>query len=94
MLSSTTHHTATVNGIQLHYVRAGQGDPVVLIHGYPETWYAWRKIMPTLAEYYTVIAPDMRGFGDSAKPETGYDKRLLLKTFTNSYITSVMSKSF
>jgi len=70
-----SHHTATVNDIQLHYVIGGKGAPVVLLHGYPETWYAWRKIMPTLAEHYTVIVPDLRGFGDSAKPVTGYDKK-------------------
>lgn len=69
------HHTAAVNNVQLHYVTAGQGDPVVLLHGWPETWYQWRKIIPALAQRYTVIAPDMRGLGDSSKPLTGYDKR-------------------
>jgi pimeloyl-ACP methyl ester carboxylesterase len=70
-----THHTTPVNDVRLHYVTAGQGDPVVLLHGWPETWYQWRKIIPALAERYTVIAPDMRGLGDSSKPATGYDKR-------------------
>jgi pimeloyl-ACP methyl ester carboxylesterase len=51
----------------------GQGDPVVLLHGYPQSWYEWRHIMPALAKNYTVIAPDLRGFGDSSKPVTGYD---------------------
>lgn len=73
--STFSHHVATVNEIRLHYVIGGHGDPVVLLHGWPQTWYAWRKIMPALAEQYTVIAPDMRGFGDSDKPATGYDKR-------------------
>ena len=68
-----SHHTASVNGIQLHYVIGGQGDPVVLLHGWPETWYAWHKVMPALAKNYTVIAPDLRGMGDSSKPLTGYD---------------------
>ena len=68
-----THHTATVNGIQLHYVIGGKGDPVVLLHGWPETWYEWRHVMPALAKNYTVIAPDLRGLGDSSKPPTGYD---------------------
>jgi pimeloyl-ACP methyl ester carboxylesterase len=68
-----SHHTTTVNGIQLHYVMGGKGDPVVLLHGWPETWYAWHKIMPALAKNYTVIAPDLRGLGDSSKPPTGYD---------------------
>jgi pimeloyl-ACP methyl ester carboxylesterase len=68
-----SHHTTSVNGIQLHYVIGGQGDPVVLLHGWPETWYAWHKVMPALAKNYTVIAPDLRGLGDSSKPPTGYD---------------------
>jgi pimeloyl-ACP methyl ester carboxylesterase len=68
-----SHNTASVNGIQLHYVIGGQGDPVVLLHGWPETWYAWHKVMPALAKNYTVIAPDLRGLGDSSKPVTGYD---------------------
>ena len=68
-----SHHMATVNGIQLHYVMGGEGDPVVLLHGYPQSWYEWRQIMPALAKNYTVIVPDLRGFGDSSKPFTGYD---------------------
>jgi pimeloyl-ACP methyl ester carboxylesterase len=68
-----SHHTASVNGIQLHYVIGGQGDPIVLLHGWPETWYTWRHVMPDLAKNYTVIAPDLRGLGDSSKPPTGYD---------------------
>ena len=67
-----THHMASVNGIQLHYVIGGHGDPVVLLHGWPETWYAWRHVMPALAKNYTVIAPDLRGLGDSSRPVTGY----------------------
>jgi pimeloyl-ACP methyl ester carboxylesterase len=72
-----SHQTAQVNGINVHYVIGGQGLPVVLIHGWPETWYGWRKIMPTLAKKYTVIAPDSRGSGDSDKPESGYDASTL-----------------
>ena len=68
-----SHHTASVNGIQMHYVIGGQGEPVVLLHGWPETWYEWRHVMPALAKNYTVIAPDLRGLGDSSKPLTGYD---------------------
>ena len=68
-----SHHTATINSIQLHYVIGGKGDPVVLLHGWPETWYQWRHVMPDLAKNYTVIAPDLRGIGDSSKPLTGYD---------------------
>jgi pimeloyl-ACP methyl ester carboxylesterase len=68
-----SHHTVSVNGIQMHYVIGGQGDPLVLLHGFPQSWYEWRHIMPALAKNYTVIAPDLRGFGDSSKPVTGYD---------------------
>jgi pimeloyl-ACP methyl ester carboxylesterase len=69
------HHTIALEGVSLHYVIAGKGDPVVLLHGWPQTWYEWRRIMPTLAQRYTVIAPDMRGLGDSSRPATGYDKQ-------------------
>jgi pimeloyl-ACP methyl ester carboxylesterase len=68
-----SHHVTSVNGIQMHYVIGGHGDPVVLLHGWPETWYAWHRVMPALAKNYTVIAPDLRGLGDSSKPLTGYD---------------------
>lgn len=60
-----SHHTAPVNGIQMHYVIGGHGNPVVLLHGWPETWYEWRHIMPALTKDYTVIVPDLRGLGDS-----------------------------
>ena len=68
-----SHHMASVNGIQLHYVIGGHGPPIVLLHGYPETWYEFRHVMPALAKNYTVIAPDLRGLGDSSKPPSGYD---------------------
>jgi alpha/beta hydrolase fold len=70
-----SHHMASVNGIQLHYVSGGQGQPVVLLHGWPQTWYEWRYVMPALAKNYTVIVPDLRGLGDSSKPVLGYDVR-------------------
>jgi hypothetical protein len=72
-----SHHIASVNGIQLHYVIGGQGDPIVLLHGWPQTWYEWRHVMPTLAKNYTVIVPDLRGLGDSSKPVTGYDGKMV-----------------
>ena len=73
--SRITFGRAEVNGIRIHYRMAGSGEPVVLLHGFPETSNAWRKVMPGLAAHYTVLAPDLRGFGDSDRPETGYDKR-------------------
>ena len=58
----------------LHYVIGGAGEPLVLLHGWGSTWYMWRKVMPALAERYTVIAPDLPGLGDSEIPEGGFDK--------------------
>ena len=69
--------TALVNGVNIHYVRGGHGEPLVLLHGWPQTWYEWQRLLPPLAEHYTVIAPDLRGFGDSDKPATGYNTRTL-----------------
>ncbi len=63
----------TVNGTSLHFVRGGTGPAVLLIHGFPEDWYEFRKIMPALAEKFTVVAVDIRGIGGSAPTESGYD---------------------
>lgn len=63
--------------MNMHYITAGDGPPVVLLHGFPQTWYEWRPILPALAEQFTVIAPDLRGLGDSSRPLTGYDKATL-----------------
>ncbi|ELY65150.1 alpha/beta fold hydrolase [Natrinema versiforme] len=71
---SIEHGRARVNGTKLHYVTAGAGPPLVLLHGWPQTWYEWRDVIPALADDYTVIAPDLRGLGDSETPVSGYDK--------------------
>jgi haloacetate dehalogenase len=71
------HHTVHANGIRQHYLDAGQGPPVVLLHGFPETNYAWRHQIPALATRYRVIAPDLRGYGETDKPASGYDKRTM-----------------
>jgi pimeloyl-ACP methyl ester carboxylesterase len=68
---------AEVNGTKLHYLTAGQGEPVLLLHGYAQTSHMWRPLIAELAKTHTVIAPDLRGFGQSAKPESGYDKKSL-----------------
>src|ERR1700722_20950324 len=78
-IQRVTHHTARLNGITQHWVISGDGPPVYLLHGFPETWFAWRKQIPVLAERYTVIAPDLRGYGDTEKPAFGYDKRTMAK---------------
>ena len=69
------HNYAYLKSMRMHYVTLGTGEPVVLIHGWPETWYAWRRLMPLLADQYQLIAPDMRGLGDSSRPIGGYDKK-------------------
>ena len=75
MADSFAHHFANLDGVRIHYVTAGAGRPVVLLHGWPQTWYEWRRVMPLLADRYTLIAPDLRGLGDSSRPSSGYDKK-------------------
>ena len=75
MNESFSHHRVEIDGMRQHYLLAGSGEPVVLLHGFPETSYAWRKIIPALSEHYTVLAPDLRGCGDTDRPSGGYDKR-------------------
>lgn len=64
---------ARLSGATLHYARAGAGTPVVLLHGWPQTHHEWRHLMPLLADDYELIAPDLRGLGDSSRPLEGYD---------------------
>ncbi|HKG98289.1 MAG TPA: alpha/beta fold hydrolase, partial [Pyrinomonadaceae bacterium] len=66
-----------VNGVRLHYLIAGKGDPVILLHGYAQNSHMWRRLIPELAKTHTVIAPDLRGFGQSAKPSDGYTKKAM-----------------
>lgn len=73
------HEYADVDGIRLHYVKGGSGSPVVLIHGWPQTWYGWWPIMPALAERHTVYAIDLPGLGDSTGTPKGYDKATLAR---------------
>lgn len=75
-----SHHTFSgIDGTHLHYAMVGSGEPLVLLHGWPQSWREWIHIMPALAAQFTVIAPDLRGFGDSAKPSSGYDKQTVAK---------------
>ena len=67
------HEEAIVNGIRLHWVEMGAGPLVVLLHGFPEFWYSWRHQIPVLAERFRVVAPDLRGYNLSEKPQAGYD---------------------
>src|SRR4051812_24462538 len=68
---------ADVNGVRLHYLAAGQGDPIILLHGYAQTSHMWRPLIAELAKTNTVIAPDLRGFGQSPRPDGGYDKKTM-----------------
>jgi pimeloyl-ACP methyl ester carboxylesterase len=73
-LPGITHHYAEVNGTRLHYVTSGtSGSPVLLVHGFPETWWAFRKLIPLLAASHRVFAVDLRGFGDSGNEPGEYD---------------------
>jgi len=67
--------TAAVDGVKLHYLKAGHGPAVILLHGYTQTSRMWRPIMPLLAEKFTVIAPDLPGIGDSEIPKAGLDMK-------------------
>jgi pimeloyl-ACP methyl ester carboxylesterase len=65
--------TAQANGTTLHYVRGGTGPAIILLHGFPEDWYAYHRVMPLLAKQFTVVAVDLRGIGGSAATAAGYD---------------------
>lgn len=75
VVPAVSHHFAEINGIRIHYATAGQGEALLLLHGWPFTWYTWRLVLPALAQHYTVIMPDLRGIGQTSRPATGYDSR-------------------
>jgi len=78
-LATFEHRFETVNGVRLHYVIGGKpdGEIIVLLAGYPQSWFAWRKVMPMLSDNYQVIVPDLPGQGDSDRPDSGYDTQSL-----------------
>jgi pimeloyl-ACP methyl ester carboxylesterase len=76
-MTDIKHNYADLDGLIVHYLTAGRGDPVVLVHGIPQTSHEWRHVMPRLAERYSVIAPDLRGLGDTSRPAGSYDKKTL-----------------
>ena len=63
------HLTINANGADFHLVRAGRGKPLLLLHGWPEFWLTWEPVMSRLSDRFMLIAPDLRGFGDSDKPD-------------------------
>lgn len=73
-IAGATHHRVALNGTNLHYVSAGTaGTPILLVHGFPESWWTFHKLIPLLAQNHRVIAVDLRGFGDSAVPSDAFD---------------------
>jgi len=66
-----------VNGINIHYVMGGKGEPLVLVHGFGQNWFMWNRLLPEFSKHFTVIAPDLRGIGESDKPAGGYDKKTM-----------------
>lgn len=76
-LPGFTSRFADVNGVRLHYVEGGSGEPLLLLPGWPETWWSYHKLMPQLAQHFRVISVDIRGMGASSKPADGYDKKTM-----------------
>jgi pimeloyl-ACP methyl ester carboxylesterase len=74
---AVAHDLVDVGGVRLHVAQAGAGAPLVLIHGYPQHWYVWRRFIPRLADRYRIICPDIKGFGWSDAPDGRYDKETL-----------------
>ena len=67
------HEFVETNNVRLHYVTQGEGELVILLHGFLEFWYSWRHQLPILSKHFKVVAPDLRGYNDSDKPHGGYD---------------------
>lgn len=77
-LEGVAHHFVDLPGLRMHVAEAGSGDPVLLLHGFPQHWWEWRKVIPGLSEHYRVICPDLRGAGWSGTPPKGYTRGQLL----------------
>jgi pimeloyl-ACP methyl ester carboxylesterase len=76
-LDGVSHRDVEAAGIRFHVAEAGTGDPVLLLHGWPQHWFCWHKVIPLLADGRRVICPDLRGFGWSDAPAGAYDKQTL-----------------
>jgi pimeloyl-ACP methyl ester carboxylesterase len=81
-VDGVTHRYVDVGGLRMHVAEAGAGPPLVLLHGWPQNWYAYRHLIPERANEYRVIAPDLRGWGWTDAPPRGYEKRQLVKDIT------------
>ena len=78
-VTGVDHEFVDAGGLRTHVALAGDGPPVVLLHGWPQHWYLWRDVIPLVAPHARVIAPDLRGFGWTEVPEEGYDKLQLAR---------------
>jgi len=76
-LDGVRHRDVAVDGFRMHVAEAGEGPPVLLVHGWPQHWYAWRKVIPLLSGERRLLCPDLRGFGWSEAPPGRYDKQRL-----------------
>ena len=91
MLDTFMHKQIVTRGATISLVKGGQGYPLLLLHGYPQTHVMWHKVAPRLAEEFTVIVPDLRGYGDSSKPEGGHDHADYSKRAMAQDMVDVMS---
>jgi pimeloyl-ACP methyl ester carboxylesterase len=71
------HRFLELPGLRVHVAEAGEGEPLVMLHGWPQHWYEWRHLIPSLAKRYRVICPDLRGLGWTDAPPSGYEKEEL-----------------
>src|SRR5919204_1753560 len=76
-LDGVTHREVSASGLHFHVAMAGTGEPIVLLHGWPQHWWAWRRVVPLLAPHAHLLMPDLRGFGWSAAPRDGYEKQTM-----------------
>ncbi|HLM09163.1 MAG TPA: alpha/beta fold hydrolase [Thermoleophilaceae bacterium] len=76
-VAGVQHRFVDVNGLRVHVAEAGRGEPVVMLHGWPQHWYLWRDVIPRLAPHARVICPDLRGFGWTDAPRSGYDRETM-----------------
>ena len=77
VLAGVSHRFVDVGGLRVHVAEAGQGEPLVLLHGWPQHWWCWRSVVPLLQDRYRLVMPDLRGHGWTDAPQDGYDKEQL-----------------
>jgi pimeloyl-ACP methyl ester carboxylesterase len=76
-LAGVSHRTVDVDGLRVHVAEAGRGEPLALLHGWPQHWWCWHRVVPLLADSFRLVMPDLRGHGWTDAPEDGYDKEQL-----------------